>query len=140
MAVLDLPLRQLVGNNVLCVIGGFVELVGAINATTDIRHLSTIGDAADDPVMPFPGVVVGMSGSSEASASFTVQVQKNGTPDTGVTMTVDSAKELKVFSPDDYVSFDAGDTIGMYCLGASTSKNFKGALLVVFDMSAVVAV
>lgn len=140
MAVLDLILRQLVGSNVLCAIVGFVELEAAIINATDIRHLSTLGDAADDPTMPFPGVVVAMTGSSEASSNFNVQVQKNGTPDAGVTMTVNSAKEYKVFSPDDYVSFDAGDTIGMYCSSDTTSKDFKGILYVVYDMSAVVAV
>lgn len=140
MAALDLSLRELVGSNALTCIPGFVELEAAIAATTDIRHLSTLGDAADDPVMPFPGVIVAMSGSSEAGSNFTVQCQKNGTPDTGVTMTMDSAKEYKVFAPDDYVSFDAGDTVGMYCAADTTSKDFKGCLFVVYDMSAVVEV
>ena len=132
---IDTPLRQMLGGYALCWIGGFVELEAAIAATTDIRHLSSLGDAADDPTMPLDGVIVAMSGSSEAGSNFTVQCAVNGTPDSGNTMTVNSAKEYVAFTPAKYVAFSAGDTIGMYCLGDTTSKDFKGALLVAFDLS-----
>lgn len=132
---LDLPLRQLFGPAALAVINGFVELEAGIAATTIIRHLSTIGDAAGDPTMPLDGVIVGMMGSSEAGSNFTVQCTLNGTPDTQNTMTINSAKEYMMFIPSNYVPFVAGDAIGMYCLGDTTSKDFKGALLVAFDTS-----
>jgi len=129
-------LRETVGNYALCAITGFVELEAAIAATTIIRHSSTIADAAGDPVMPYPGVIVGMSGACEAGSNFTVQVTVNGTPDTGVTMTVNAAAVYESFEPSDYVEFAAGQTVGMYCVADTTSKDFEGIVWVLFDMNA----
>lgn len=132
---LDLALRQLVGPNLAAQIDGFVELEAGIAATTIIRHLSTLGDAAGDPVAPYPGVIVGMYGASEAGSNFTVQATVDGTPDTGNTMTVNSAAEYVRFLPADYAAFTAGQTVGMYCVADTTSKDFKGGLIVVYDVS-----
>ena len=130
-------LRQMFGGWMSAVINGFTELEAAIAATTIIRHLGALGADAGDPTMLYPGRIVGMMGSSEAGSNFTVQCTVNGTPDTGVTMTINSAKEYVNFNENEYVTFAAGDTIGMYCVADTTSKDFRGALLVAFDVSGV---
>lgn len=130
-------LRQMFGGWMSAVIGGFQELEAAVAATTIIRHLGALAADAGDPTMPLPGRIVGMMGSSEAGSNFTVQCTVDGTPDTGVTMTINSAKEYVLFNENEYVTFAAGETIGMYCVADTTSKDFAGALLVAFDISAV---
>jgi len=133
---LDTSLRELTGGQVLCRIGGFVELEAAVAATTAIRHLSTIADAALGVVMPFPGCIVAMSGASEAGSNFTIQPTIDATPDTTKTMTMDSAAEYVVYDKGARPAFTAGQALGMYCVADTTSKDFTGSLWVLFDLSA----
>lgn len=131
----DLSVRELVGSNALSLIGPFGELEAAVAATTELRLCGATFDAAGPPTMLYPGVIVGMSAACEASSNFTVQVTKNGTPDTGVTMTVNAATEVQKFLPSEYVEFAAGDTIGANCIADTTSKDVSVYLWVIFDTS-----
>jgi hypothetical protein len=85
--------------------------------------------------MLWPGVIVGMSAACEAGSNFTVQVTVDGTPDTGVTMTVNAATEIKAFLPSEYVAFTADQTIGCNCIADTTSKDVSIYLWVVFDLT-----
>lgn len=132
---LDLTLREHCAGAAMVRIGPFGELEAGVAATTILRHGGATFDAAGDPTMPFDGVIVAMEGNSEASSNFTVDCTVNGTPDTTTTMTMNSAKEYVNFTKANYVSFSAGDTVGMECTADTTSKDFSGALYVVFDVS-----
>lgn len=135
MATPNISLREMFGGWMPAYITGFVELEAAVAATTILRHLSSIGDAAVDPTMPYDGFIVGMTASSEAGSNFTVDCTVNAVPDTATTMTVNSAKEYVNFKPTEFVPFSAGDTVGMECTADTTSKDVKGGLLVVWDVS-----
>ncbi len=132
--MLNLSIRELVGPNLLLLVGPFGELEAGVANTTILRLGAGIFADAVDVVMPFDGVIVGMVGSSEAGANFTVDVTVNATPDTTTTMTVNSAKEVLMFKPSEYVSFSAGDTVGMETTADTTSKDFSGYLLVALDV------
>jgi len=130
-----LTLRELLGSNALAVIGPFGELEAAVAATTELRRGGAVFDAAGPAVALYDGIIVGMSASCEASSNFTVQVTVNGTPDTGVTMTVNAATEVQKFKASEYVTFSAGDAIGANCIADTTSKDVFVDLYVVYDVS-----
>jgi len=131
---LNLSLRELIGPNLATLVGPFGELEAGVAATTILRLGAGIFADAVDVVMPFDGVIVGMIGASEAGSNFTVDVTLNATPDTNTTMTMNSAKEVLLFKPSEYVSFSAGDLVGMECTADTTSKDFSGYLIVVLDV------
>lgn len=131
----DLTLRELCGPNQMVLVGPFGELETAVAATTELRLAGAVFDAAGPPTMLYPGVIVGMSAACEAGSNFTVQATVDGTPDTGVTMTVNAAVEVQKFLPSEYVSFTAGQTIGANCIADTTSKDVSVYLWVVLDLS-----
>ncbi len=130
----DLPLRQLTGPNQMAMLGPFGELEAAV-AVGELRIGGALFDAAGPIPALYPGVVVGMSGSSEAGSNFTVQITINGTPDTGVTMTVNAAKDIQELKPSEFVPFVAGDTIGTNVVVDTTSKDAYIFLWVIYDLS-----
>lgn len=132
--VLNLSLRELVGPNIPLLVGPFGELEAGVINTTILRLGAGIFADAVDVTMPFDGVIVGMVGASEAGSNFTVDVTVNATPDTTTTMTVNSAKEVLMFKPSEFVSFSAGDIVGMEATAVTTGKDFSGYLLVVLDV------
>jgi len=131
MAAKDLTVREMTGGHALAWVGPFVAVEAIVAATTRVP-LDTSSDAGDPP-QPMPGRIVGYSISCEAGSNFTVQATLNGTPDTGVTITVNAAKEVAMFKPADYIDFVAEDTIGMKFIADTTSKDFVGFLLVAYD-------
>lgn len=133
---IDLTLRELTGGaGGPTRIGPFGALEAAVAATTIIPHGGTEFADAGNPTMPYDGVIVAMEGNSEAGCNFTVQPTVNGTKDATKTMTMNSAKEFVTYNKNEYVSFSAEDVIGMECLADTTSKDFSGALYVMFDLS-----
>lgn len=133
---LDLSLRELMGGANLCLIGPFCALEAAVAATTAIPLAGTAAAAdAGQFTAPFDGVIVGMVGNSEAGSNFTIQPTVDGTPDTTKTMTVNAANEYVNYNKNEYVSFTAGQALGMYCVADTTSKDFTGFLVVAFDLS-----
>lgn len=111
----------------------YYEAEAGVAATTKLVAVDGL-DAGDLP-MPWPGYIVGIAIGSEAGSNFTVQVTVGGTPDTGNTVTVDSAAEYLALEGDDMVAFDAGDTIGAYVVADTTSKDCVVEVFVVFNHS-----
>lgn len=132
---LDLTLREFTNGVMPGRVDGYAALEAAVAATTAIPFFSSLVADAGNPVMNYPGVIVGMWGASEVGSNFTVQCTVDGTADTGNTMTMDSAAEYVNFVPADYVAFTVGQTVGMKCIADTTSKDFVGGLLVLFDVS-----
>lgn len=126
-----LTVREMTGGFNVAVVGPFVAVEAVVAATTRVPY-DTSSDAGDPP-MPMAGWIVGYAFGSEAGSSFTVRFTKNGTPDAGLTITVDAAKESAMLKPSEYVEFAAGDTIGLYVVADTTSKDFVGQILVAFD-------
>jgi len=108
----------------------FAALEAAVAATTAIAHVGSAGDAAL-PAMPVGGRLVAMAVGSEAGSNFTLQVTIDGTPDTTVTVTVDSAAEYQVWPSE--VTFTKGQVVGVNCIADTTSKDVDILLFVELD-------
>ncbi len=136
MTAQNLTLREAIGPSALVRVGPFGELEAAVGATTELRMGGASFDAAGPAVMPYPGVIVGMTAACEAGSNFTAQPTVDGTADTGTTLTVNSAVEVQLFTPANFVPFTAGQTIGVDVIADTTSKDVFVDLWVVFDLSA----
>jgi hypothetical protein len=122
-----ISVQNMTGGWAVIPVGPFEALEAGIIAATRIPYGQ--GDAGDIP-MPFPGYVVGYMFSSEAGSNFTIQVTVDGTKDTTLTVTVNAALEQAMLNTAEYIEFVAGQTLGLEVVADTTSKDFKGWLLV----------
>jgi len=108
----------------------FAALEAAVAATTAVPHVGSAGDAAL-PAMPVGGRIVAMAVGCEAGSNFTLQVTIDGTADTTVTVTVNSAAEYQVWPSE--VTFTKGQTVGVNVIADTTSKDLNIVLFVALD-------
>lgn len=131
MGMDNAAIRELTGPYAMTSIR-YYEAEAGVAATTKL--VAVDGLDAGDITMPWGGYIVGVGVGCEAGANFTLQVTVGGTPDTGVTLTVDSASEYVVLDYGDKVPFDAGDTIGAYVVADTTSRDVVVEVFVVLNV------
>ncbi len=129
---MPIPNRQLVGGWMPATLT-FQQVDTALVAGTAIPLAGAVGTAGP-PMMPWDGVVIGMAIGSEAAANFTLEVDINGTPDTGSRQTVNAAGEYFPFNDAEKVEFVAGDTVGVKPQAVTAAKDVTVTLFLLLNV------
>lgn len=118
---MPIPNRQLVGPWIEAVFT-FQQVDTSLVAGTALPRAGALGTASP-PMMLWDGIVVGIGVGCEASSNFTLEVDIDGTPDTGSRQTVNAAGEYFPFNDAEKVEFTAGQTVGVKPQAVTTAKD-----------------